>query len=362
MKRIKHKERKNPKTKRRKTCLCSLNVGWTLPTISSYHMERHSCAIGMMGNIPMNFPEKVAPRRTTTTATAVALISIVRSYFWKKRRIDVYTIISYSSTYMEIHPSIRPFIYPASQPASHSTPHDSIRSRTWILRTFIYIYNISQRQFYLCAHCWMLFDEFLFIFSFFCSCAVSSRSFRLFFYFYSAGAAAGGAAAMCVVRFIRYVSASLIRLAHLLLLLFVFTLSVSRAECVSVCDFVWMPLHLFVWNVRIRISDFWIRVFWGRSEFAFSVCWVYVFCVYVAMSLHTFNICSKSAKPNKMDLISTFVPIQTNWVCAATAAIAAVDVAHINVYVFMCSIYSCDCELRKTEKSNSSSVLLKNSK
>lgn len=45
----------------------------------------------------------------------------------------------------------------------------------------IYIHNISQRQFYLCAHCWMLFDEFLFIFC--CCCAVFSFVSYLFFLF-----------------------------------------------------------------------------------------------------------------------------------------------------------------------------------
>lgn len=127
-------------------------------------MERHRYgAIGTVGKPceRMNFPEIVAPRRTTMLSSpsspATLALSIMRSYFWKKRRIDVYTFVLYAAccTYIEfIHPSIHPSIVPASQPL-HSTPLDSIRIRirTWILRTFTHIRNISQRQFYLCAHC-----------------------------------------------------------------------------------------------------------------------------------------------------------------------------------------------------------------
>lgn len=87
-------------------------------------------------------------------------------------------------------------------------------------------------------------------------------------------------------------------------------------------------LHLFVWNVSHSDSDSGVlgAVQCSRS---LSVCFMYC----------RFYICSKSAKPNKMDLIFTFVRFKR----------------------IVCARCSCDCEMRKTENPNSY-VLLKGRK
>lgn len=139
--------------------------------------------------------------------------------------------------------------------------------------------------------CWMLFDEFLFIFS----CAVFVMFFRL---------CAAAAAVRC-------------RLIRCALSLAQLTLGASFSL-----------LHLFVWNVSHSDSDSGVlgAVQCSRS---LSVCFVYC----------RFYICSKSAKPNKMDLIFTFVRFKR----------------------IVCARCSCDCEMRKTENPNSY-VLLKGRK